>query len=156
MGKPVLRTERFAEWLVKQRNGRSFGAVAALARRAIAGVLAFDRSSWKKLEEGQVPNVVQLWGISRALNVPFLDVARQVLQDLDVPVDEPARLRNEPPLSPDALAIARRYVQADGERRRAARFVLSGQDVGPSSVAIAATSSKRHSPQPSTSQRPSA
>lgn len=95
-----------------------------------------------------MPNVVQLWGISRALNVPFMDVARQVLQDLDVPVDEPARLRNEPPLSPDALAIARRYAQADSERRRAARFVLSDQDVGPSSAAtVATTSSKRQSPQ---------
>lgn len=151
MAKPTLRTERFAEWLVKQRNDRSFGAVAALARKAIGGVLAFDRSSWKKLEEGQVPNVIQLWGISRALNAPFMDVARQVLQDLDVPVDEPARLRDEPPLSPDALAIARRYARADSERRRAARFVLSGQDLGLASGAAGA--SKRRSPPQSRKDR---
>ena len=126
MGRPTLRTSEFAAWLQGQRNDRSLEEVARLVRRAVAGVIAFDRSSWKKLEEGQLPNVIQLYGISRALDVPLDALVRRILQDLDVPVDAPASLRNAPPVSAEGQTIGRNYDKADAPRRSAVRLLLAG------------------------------
>jgi transcriptional regulator with XRE-family HTH domain len=129
MGRPRLRTSEFAAWLARQRGGRSLEDVARKARKGVGGVIAFDRSSWKKLEAGQLPNIVQLWGIAKALDVPLLELARRIVQDLEVPVNEPGTLRQTPPLGADADAIARRYELADDAHRAAVRLILDGAPV---------------------------
>lgn len=130
MGRPTLRTSQFADWLRSQRSNHSLEEIARKARKAVGGVIAFDRSSWNKLEAGQLPNVIQVWGIAKALDVPVLDLIRRILQDLEVPVGEAAPLRKAPPLSSEAQAIARRYDNADSKRRDSVRFVLDGVNEG--------------------------
>lgn len=131
MARPSFRTSEFAAWLCRQRGHHSLEDMARKVRKAVGGVIAFDRSSWQKLEEGQLPNIIQLWGIAKTQRVPLEELARRILQDLDVPVDQPASIRQAPPLSVNAEAIARRYEEADESRRNAVRFILEGSAIEP-------------------------
>ena len=103
------------------------GKFAALVRRPLGRALALNRSTIDKLEDGQPPSVLQLYGISKALELPLEDLALSVVKELGVSLLKVGALPNVMVTSVEAKRIALAYDRADRETKVVIARLLSEQ-----------------------------
>lgn len=85
MGKPRLKAKAFGTWIARARGERSREEIAASIRDVIDRTgMKVNRSAIMKIEAGRVPNVLVLYGLSRALPLPLDEMVRRILKDLGV------------------------------------------------------------------------
>ncbi len=84
-----------------------------------------NRSTIEKLEGGQPPSVLQLYGISKALELPFDELAFSVLKEQGAVVSRVGALPRVIATSDEAKRIAVAYDRSDRDTKRVIARLLS-------------------------------
>lgn len=123
MPKDVARVPKFGAFVKRRRGDRS---LQAIANQMNAIGVERAQSSLFRYEEGRIPSVDVLRGLSFALRVPFEDLVDMVLDELGiaaVPWGHPV-LHGESELDEDVLVVARAYAASNEEHVKAATRAL--------------------------------